>query len=195
MRLRRPISEGMRRILILGFLAISTPPVFADEAAWAALRAPGAVAVMRHALAPGTGDPAGFDVADCATQRNLDAAGRAQARAIGAAFRARGVAFDRILTSAWCRCAETADLLEAGPVEVFPALNSVFAGRSGLSAAQTVEVTAHLADRGGDALLLVTHQVNISALTGRFTVSGEVLVLTEGADGDFEVAGSIRIDP
>lgn len=195
MRRARAISPLMYRLIFLAFLGLCGPHAVADEAAWAALRAPGAVAVMRHALAPGTGDPAGIDLADCATQRNLDAAGRAQARAIGAAFRARGVAFDRILTSAWCRCAETADLLDAGPVEVFPALNSVFAGRSGLTAAQTAEVAARLADRGGEALLLVTHQVNISALTGRSTASGEVLVLTEDADGGFEVAGSIRVDP
>jgi phosphohistidine phosphatase SixA len=185
----------MIRVLTLCVLALCARPALADDAAWEAFRAPGAVAVMRHALAPGTGDPAGFDIADCATQRNLDAAGRAQARAIGDALRARGVAFDRVLTSAWCRCAETAALLDLGPVEVFPALNSVFAGRSGGTAAQTAEVEARIAGRGSESLLMVTHQVNISALTGRSTASGETLVIADDGAGGFAVTGSIRIDP
>ncbi|MGC9417998.1 MAG: histidine phosphatase family protein [Rhodovulum sp.] len=159
---------------------------------WAALETPGAVAIMRHALAPGTGDPAAFRLGDCATQRNLDDRGRAQARAIGDAFRARGIAFDRVLTSQWCRTRETAELLDLGPVSEAPALNSFFRDFS-TRAAQTRAARA-LIEAAEGRLMLVTHQVNISALTGRGTRSGEVLVIRPTGDG-VEVLGSILIAP
>ena len=70
---------------------------------WDALSEPGAIAIMRHALAPGTGDPANLTVGDCSTQRNLDERGRDQARTIGPALRGRGIVFDAVLSSQWCR--------------------------------------------------------------------------------------------
>ena len=178
----------MRWLLVLFFLV----PGVAAANDWAALDEPGAVAIMRHALAPGTGDPAGFELGDCATQRTLDDLGRAQARAIGAAFRDRGIRFDQVLTSQWCRCRETADLLGLGPVSEAPPLNSFFQDRS-TSAAQTEQARALIAGASGP-LMLVTHQVNISALTGRFTRSGEVLVI-RAQDDDVEVLGNILIEP
>ena len=91
----------------------------ADEAeAWAALRAGRHVALMRHTDAPGgAGDPAGFRLQDCATQRNLSSKGRADALSIGARLRSEGIAVERLLSSPWCRCVDTATLLELGPVE------------------------------------------------------------------------------
>ena len=167
-------------------------PTLALANDWDALSQPGAHAIMRHALAPGTSDPAGFDVDDCATQRNLDDRGRDQARRIGEALRARGYTFDTVLTSQWCRCRETAELLDVGPVTEAPALNSFFQDRSTRDAqtAATREIIA-AADR---PMMMVTHQVNISALTGQFTSSGEILVIRE-TDGRLEVLGSIDIDP
>lgn len=178
----------MRWILVL--LLFLPSAVGAND--WNALNQPGAFAIMRHALAPGTGDPSDFRLGDCETQRNLDAAGRAQARAIGDAFRARGISFDTVLTSQWCRTRETAELLDLGPVIEAPPLNSFFRDFS-TRAEQTRATRAILEDITGGTML-VTHQVNISALTGRSTRSGEVLVvrLTEtGAD----VLGSILIEP
>lgn len=166
-----------------------------EAGAWAALRRPGAVAVMRHAIAPGFGDPPEFDGNDCSTQRNLDAAGRDQARAIGAAFRANGIAIDRVMTSQWCRCRDTAELLDLGPVEEFPALNSFFEDRS-TRGSQTRKLRDFLAGQPDDRrLMLVTHQVNITALTGRGTSSGEVVVIDVDADGTVEVLGEILIRP
>ncbi|MEM8728474.1 MAG: histidine phosphatase family protein [Pseudomonadota bacterium] len=165
-------------------------PVLADD--WDALSDPDAFAIMRHALAPGTGDPAAFELESCATQRNLDARGRAQAQAIGKAFRDRGITFDVVLTSQWCRTRETAVLLELGPVVDAPPLNSFFQDRS-TRARQTAETRALIAALDGRAML-VTHQVNISALTGQFTQSGEVLILRQNGDR-IEVVGSILIDP
>ncbi|WP_373508649.1 histidine phosphatase family protein [Thiocapsa sp.] len=89
----------------------------------------GAVLLLRHAFAPGTGDPEGFRLDDCATQRNLNDAGREQARSIGAWLRARGIEQARVYSSEWCRCTETAELLGLGPVTPLPALNSFFERR------------------------------------------------------------------
>jgi len=170
-------------------------PATAESAeAWAALKAPGTVAVMRHALAPGTGDPADFTLGDCTTQRNLNAAGRRQARAIGAAFRDHGVEVDKVLTSQWCRCQDTARLLDLAPVETFPALNSFFEDRSTANA-QTEELRRFLAEQPERRkLVLVTHQVNITALTGVFPASGEVVVIEVADDGEVTVRGRVRID-
>ena len=93
---------------------------------------------MRHALAPGTGDPAGFALGDCSTQRNLDDRGRAQARRTGQALREAGVTFDHVWTSQWCRARDTAELLDMGEVVEKPPLNSFFAGQ-GDRARQTAE--------------------------------------------------------
>ncbi|KZY34148.1 histidine phosphatase family protein [Roseovarius sp. HI0049] len=177
----------MRFLLFLLFL-----PGLALADDWQALDQPGAIAIMRHALAPGAADPADFTLGDCSTQRNLDARGRAQARAIGAAFRARGIRFDRVYTSQWCRCRETAELLGLGPVVEAPALNSFFADFS-KEAARTEALKSLISETSGPRLM-VTHQVNISALTGRSTRSGEVVIIRM-VDGAAEVLGAIMIAP
>lgn len=167
----------------------------ADGAALAALTAPGAVGVMRHALAPGYSDPSHFKIDDCSTQRNLDAAGRAQARATGAALRAAGVGFDLILTSQWCRCRETARLLGLGLVRDLPALNSFFE-HPGRAPRQTAALRATLAGLpAGQRVLLVSHYVNIADLTGQTTASGEILVARRGGDGTLAVTGRFVIAP
>jgi phosphohistidine phosphatase SixA len=167
-------------------------PGLAQADDWEALRAPGAIAIMRHALAPGNGDPAGFVLGDCATQRNLDQRGRDQARAVGAALHARGIAFDVVLTSQWCRARETAALLDHGTPRDAPSLNSFF-GRFDLRAPQTRETLALLRQTEGRPML-VTHQVNITALTGRGVQSGEIVVFRL-TDTGVEVLGSILIRP
>jgi len=159
---------------------------------WETLHEPGAFALMRHALAPGTSDPAGFQLDVCETQRNLDARGKEQARKTGAAFRDQGVAFDQVWTSQWCRTRETAELLDIGPVVDTPALNSFFQDFSS-SETQTAEVMSLLSTTQAK-VLIVSHQVNIRALTGQSTRSGEVLVVRLTGDR-LKVIGSILIDP
>jgi phosphohistidine phosphatase SixA len=180
----------LRWICVLGLWA----PFAATEAradAWAAARATDAVLMMRHANAPGTGDPDGFALGDCTTQRNLDARGRAQARAVGAALVARGARPDRVLTSEWCRARDTAELLGFGTPEPLPALNSFFGDRPN-EPAQTAALRRFLAeDSAGERLILVTHQVNITALTGLVPRSGEIVVLSRDAYGRLAVAGRI----
>ncbi len=159
---------------------------------WNALKTEGAIAIMRHAIAPGTGDPDNFALGDCSTQRNLNEDGRAQARALGAALREQGIAFDAVLTSQWCRARETADLLDLGPVTEAPALNSFFEDRANRDR-QTRAARDLIAATEG-RLMLVTHQVNITALVGQSTRSGEVLIIRPDADG-FEVLGRIMMAP
>lgn len=155
----------------------------ADAPLWAAMARGGHVVLLRHALAPGTGDPPGFRLGECRTQRNLSAAGQRQAQAIGARFRANGAGEVEVLSSRWCRSLDTARLLDLGPVTPLPALDSFFAGR-GSESGQTAQLRAFLASRrGGPTLVLVTHQVNITALTGVFPQSGEMLVLRNGTGG------------
>ncbi|MEM8948055.1 MAG: histidine phosphatase family protein [Pseudomonadota bacterium] len=170
-------------------------PVLADEEGWEAAKRPGTVILMRHALAPGTGDPADFDLADCGTQRNLSDEGREQARKIGVAFKQQGVEITRVLTSQWCRCRETAELLDLGPVEDFPPLNSFFRDRS--TAESQIRETLDLLDDlpEDERLVLVTHQVNITGLTDVFPKSGEAIVIDVAADGDVDLLGRILIDP
>ncbi|MBW4691675.1 MAG: histidine phosphatase family protein [Lyngbya sp. HA4199-MV5] len=138
----------------------------------------GYVVVMRHALAPGVGDPDGFRLNDCSTQRNLSAAGRQQAIRIGKAFRDRNIPIASVRSSQWCRCMETAKLLNLKPVEAFPPLNSFFNNAS--TKAQQTEAVRRLivASRTAQGVtILVTHQVNITALTNAVPASGESVVL------------------
>jgi len=183
----------MRATLIACLLILTPISLLADD--WEALRQPGAIALMRHALAPGTGDPASFRLEDCATQRNLSAQGRAQAQRIGAALREQGIAFDHIWSSGWCRARETAELMEMGPVEVTPALHSFFAGRGNRQAQTQTTMEALSAVAAGARVLLVTHQVNITALTGVFPASGEIIVLQVAPDGNLKVTGRVNIAP
>jgi len=178
--------------LVLAFLA--TPlSASADEALWRELAEGGPVVLMRHALAPGVGDPAEFRLGDCATQRNLDAEGRAQARAIGERFRAHGIERARVYSSQWCRCLETARLLGLGEVVAAPTLNSFFRDRAAKAerGAGALALIASEVEAGDGPLVLVTHQVNITALTGVFPASGELILVRAAAEG-IEVVGRIR---
>ncbi len=186
--------SGLLAAALAAALLLLPAPAAADTR-FAGLSEPGTVAIMRHALAPGTGDPESFALGDCASQRNLDARGRAQARRVGAAIRAAGVTVHRVLTSQWCRCRDTARLLDLGPVEPLPALNSFFRNRARADG-QTAELRQFL--RGlppHETVVLVTHQVNITALTGRWAASGEVLLLRIGRDGAVAVIEEIPTDP
>lgn len=165
-------------------------PAVADEAGWELLKQGGHVALIRHAEAPGFGDPADFRLGDCSTQRNLSAEGRAQAVRIGQAFARRGVQVARVLTSRWCRCIETAQLA-FGRYELFPALDSLH-GRRERAGQQTAEVAALLAEAPRDGVtVLVTHQANIAALTGAGAKSGEIVVAPLSADGTVEIAARL----
>jgi broad specificity phosphatase PhoE len=184
---------GLPAMLLVGLLA---PLAFAGAVDPAALLAgEGRVLVLRHALAPGTGDPDNFRVEDCSTQRNLDARGRAQAAAIGGRLRELGVAQARVHSSQWCRCLDTARLLDLGPVRELPALNSFFQRpqeREPNLAALRRFLDAQ--PRDGGLLVLVTHQVTVSALSSQFVGSGEGVVLDLQPGGGLRVLGRVGFD-
>ena len=155
----------------------------------------GRVLMIRHAYAPGSGDPAGFTVGDCATQRNLNEQGRSQARAIGTWLRDRGVTSARVYSSQWCRCLETAELIGLGPVTELPALNSFFQrpeDREPNLAALRTFLANQPAD--GKLIVLVTHFVTISGIAGKGVSSGEGVVLQLDGEGGFDVMGRIGFD-
>lgn len=170
-------------------LALLTLPdqSHADEALWGLLKSGGQVVIMRHAATDGTaGDPETLRLEDCSTQRNLSAAGRDAARRIGRAFTARGITVDDVRSSLWCRCLDTA-ALAFGPVNPWLPLNSFFRNRD-REAGQTAAVRELVSRHRGGTLVLVTHQVNITALTGLYPAEGEMIVLTPRGAG-FTVAG------
>lgn len=166
------------------------PARAAEGAAWQAL-AGGAIVLFRHSNAPGTGDPRDFRLGDCATQRNLDDAGREQARRIGEAFRSRGIAVGRVLASRWCRAQETAALAFPGRVEGEPAFDSFFEARERRDAATLAARRILEGWQGPGALVVATHQVNITALTGIVPRSGEGVVLRIES-GQIRIVGRIQ---
>ena len=181
-------------LLSLGLFMVAAPAAAGSEEILADLSQAGTVLLLRHALAPGTGDPPGFVLGDCSTQRNLSDAGREQARALGERLRQAGIDQARVYSSRWCRCVETAELLDLGPVQPLPALDSFFQDRS-QGAAHTQAARDFLEQLpAGPPVILVTHQVNITRLTGQFTASGNGVlarVPTPG-DGDLELLGVLR---
>lgn len=179
--------------LLLAALMTASPAI-ADDAAWELLAAGGKTVLIRHALAPGVGDPQNFAVEDCATQRNLSEDGRAQARRMGALFAERGVRVERVLSSRWCRSLDTARLaFGAERTEPFEPLDSFFADRSSEAGQSAAVRDAIAAFRGPGVLVMVTHQVNITALTGIVPRQGEAIVVTAGPDGP-KVAGRVVFD-
>jgi phosphohistidine phosphatase SixA len=153
----------------------------------------GHILMIRHALAPGTGDPANFRIGDCATQRNLDDRGRNQARSIGDWLRTQGIASARVYSSQWCRCLETARLLEMGLVTALPALNSFYE----LTQNREPNLKAlrkFIAEQpsNGSLIIMVTHLVTISAIANEGVSSGEGVLLKLNEDAPYEIVGRLN---
>lgn len=149
----------------------------ADESIDALLREGGNVLLIRHAATvSGVGDPPGFRLDDCSTQRNLSDRGRADARRLGERLKASGGSFAHVRSSAWCRCTDTARLAFLAEPEVWQPLNSFFAGQGNQSTQTAVALGEARRVPAGENWVWVTHQVNISALTGTSVAMGEVLI-------------------
>jgi broad specificity phosphatase PhoE len=177
---------------VLAISLIITPDVAADDSkeAWVALAKGGHVALIRHGNAPPGygGDPPGFRIDDCKTQRNLDELGREQARALGEAFRSRGVRVDRIVSSPVCRCLETADLMAVGTVEKSWALVPDTVPSVPVRLLELKEMVS--AWRGSGTLVLVTHAFTVRALMGILPDQAEMAVLKPGPGGG---AGAVLV--
>jgi phosphohistidine phosphatase SixA len=181
--------------VLLGFCG-TVEVAGADDAAdaWKALRAGGHVALMRHADAPGgVGDPPGFRVEDCATQRNLSEKGRADAEKIGSRLKGEGIAFEKILSSPWCRCIDTARLLNLGTVETEATFGNVVVLKDQRQTLTTGARALIARWTAGGNLLVVTHGANIQALTGVWLASGEIVVVKGGSDRT-EPVGRLLLD-
>ena len=173
---RRQLTQALIALACVGNRsAIAQSAAPSTDRFFALLRQGGFIVLMRHAQTdPGIGDPPNFRRDDCGTQRNLSPQGRVQATRIGQAFRNAGVVVDEVRSSAWCRCVDTAELA-FGRHTVWAPINSFFQqdGRE----RQTAEAVRSLRGfRGPGNLVLVTHQVNITALTGEYTAMGVILL-------------------
>ncbi|MGL4440688.1 MAG: histidine phosphatase family protein [Bosea sp. (in: a-proteobacteria)] len=188
---RRDVLAGLAGAGLFPLAASAATP---DEL-WSLLRAGSSAALVRHANAPGGGDPTGYRLDDWSTQRNLDEKGRTQARSMGEAFRRRGIVPSAILTSQWRRCSETAELMDLGPVVPAPqALNSFFARRD-LEPEFSREIGKLLADtpRGVGPLICVTHQVNVTAIARFVPNVGEAAVFVLEPASRFRFAGRLQL--
>ena len=164
----------------------------ASEPLWALLKGGGRVVLMRHAITtPGVGDPPGMRLDDCATQRNLTDEGRRHARQAGEAFRARGIEVERVLTSPWCRCAETARLAFGTAGDMSLPLSNLY-GRAERQPQQVRELTALVSEpRAGGIVVMVSHGSTIGALTGVAPAPAEMVVVTPQGAGRFAVDGRL----
>jgi phosphohistidine phosphatase SixA len=151
----------------------------------------GYVLLMRHALAPGAGDPANFNVGDCSTQRNLNDEGRQDAREIGKWLQRREVKIFRIESSRWCRAKETAQLLNIGRVRLNKNFDSLFQSANPVNHPQTANIKARITNHRNTRglLVLVGHSVNIQALTNVSLESGEGVLIRASSRGELQVMG------
>lgn len=171
----------MFRIVIVVLALLAVLPAHATEAGWALLRDGGRVVMIRHAYAPGAGEPANFDIAKCATQRNLSERGRQQARKIGSLFSAKAAQTEKVLSSRSCRSLETARLAFGARAEPSEALDT-FGADDSQKLARRAAVLHEIAEWSGSGnLVLVTEEDVIAALTGLTPREGEAMVVrTEG---------------
>ncbi len=154
----------------------------------------GYVVLLRHAqTVAGTGDPLEFRLNDCATQRNLSAAGRQQAVWIGQGFRDRQIPIRQVFSSQYCRCLDTAKLLGLGTVKPSPMLNSIFEDRK-TATQQTAQVRQQILNHRNTAgvVVMVSHFANISDLSRIGTQPGDGVVLKANQQGVLEVVGQIQ---
>lgn len=184
----------MLRFLLVGLLLLPLV-ASADDAAWALLKKGGQVVLIRHALTdPGVGDPPGFRLDDCGTQRNLSTEGRNEAQRLGAAFRARGIPIARVLSSPWCRCLDTAQIAFGG-AKVDTALSNLFGQGDNrerqLAAFRELVMTA---PQQGN-LILITHGSTTAAFTGVNPGTAEAVIVTPENAGRYRIAGRIPLAP
>jgi phosphohistidine phosphatase SixA len=194
------MCDGHRRaalvhaVLLVVVAALGAPgPAHATDSLWSLLGGGGQAIFIRHAITtPGVGDPPNMRLDDCKTQRNLTDEGRGHSRRVGEAFRARGIGVERILSSPWCRCLETARLA-FGPPQSWAPLGNLF-GRPENRAEQVKALQALAGERrAGGNVVLVTHGSTIAALTGINPEPAEMVVVTPQGEGRFTVAGRLTV--
>ena len=176
-------------ILILGLLNFQTN-VFSSDKIINQLKSGGNIIFIRHAIAPGNGDPDNFDLKDCSTQRNLSKNGIEQSKKIGEFFKDNKIKVEKVLSSEWCRCKDTAKFAFKN-FEVFSSLNSFYDAKfADKKEEQIKNLKKYIKEwKGEDNLVLITHYVVILAVLDKSTSSGEILI----SNNNFKTLGSIII--
>jgi phosphohistidine phosphatase SixA len=189
---RRDFSISLAVLCVTLSTLAQTAPAADELALWVELRKGGYVLLIRHADAPGTFDPSGFQIGVCSTQRNLSEEGRAQSRRLGELIRSKNISVDQVFSSEWCRCIDTATLaFGADKVQTWPAISSP----RGADAKQQQANLAAVRQRISRAslktnMVLVTHMFNIQDITGGGAAQGEIVVL-RAQDKQLRVVGRI----
>ena len=176
--------------LFLFFLI--TSQINASEEAWNLAKEGNKIILIRHSLAPGGGDPVGFKIDDCKTQRNLNRVGINQSKKIGKLFKQNEVPVDQVLSSQWCRCKDTAKYA-FGNYKEFTALNSTYQSQYNKNEGkQLKELYSYVKKWNGNGknLVLITHYSIITAVTTAVPSSGEMVI----TDKNFKVLGTIQTD-
>jgi len=188
----RPFSSIV--IILAGLIFLTAAGASADQTeVIERLKFGGHILMIRHAIAPGNGDPPNFNIGDCSTQRNLDDSGRSQARRIGRWLRSNGINSARIYSSQWCRCLETAKLIDLGSVQELAALNSFYEKvqdrEPNLQALNEFILQQPVK---GELIILVTHFVTIGAIADTSVSSGEGILLELHKDKSYTVVGRLN---
>lgn len=190
------MRPSIGRILFLLALALA-PCARADDSLWDKVRTGGYVLLIRHAATdPGVGDPPGYKLDDCATQRNLNAEGREQARRLGERLRKERVPIAHVFTSPWCRCRDTATLA-FGKADEWEALANIFDQRdreADRSERVKKRVGTYADRKPAGNVVMVTHGVNIAALTKASPPTAGIVVLRPDGCCGFKVAGTLAIE-
>ena len=176
-------------ILIFIFYLL-LPSAYANEAAWSLLEEGGKIVFIRHAYAPGGGDPDNFFIEDCSTQRNLNQQGIDQSISMGQEFSKRDIPIQQVFSSQWCRCKDTASYA-FGDYQELSSLNSTFEGEYRQNHQRQMKELKELIARWDDTegnLILVTHYVIVGGVLGYYPSSGELVI----TDKSLEVLGSIK---
>ena len=180
----------MKKLTTIAFLFLFlTNPVFSDQNILSSLKEGSKIIFIRHALAPGNGDPKNFKIDDCSTQRNLNKVGMEQSKIIGKFFRENNIKIDRVFSSEWCRCKDTANLAFEN-YKIFKALNSFYDPRFAENEEKQIkDLKNFIKDWGSEKnIVFVTHYVVILSVLNLSVSSGEIVV----SDKDFNVIGTIE---
>tara|TARA_B100001758_G_scaffold234063_1_gene232923 strand:- start:286 stop:837 length:552 start_codon:yes stop_codon:yes gene_type:complete len=181
----------MKKILTLLFIGLLnfTNNAFSDEKILEYLKEGKKLIFIRHAIAPGNGDPDNFNIKDCSTQRNLDKKGINQSKKIGLFFKSNKIKIDKVLSSEWCRCTDTAKYAFEN-FETFDALNSFYDERFAANETKQInDLKQYIKNWKSDKnLVFVTHYVVILSIFNTGTSSGEIIV----SDKNFNILGSVN---
>ena len=179
-------------LIISLFLFLLSSQLNASDKAWSLAQEGNKIILIRHSLAPGGGDPSGFKLNDCKTQRNLSRTGIKQSKQIGKLFEKNKVPVDQVLSSQWCRCKDTAKYA-FGNYKEFTALNSTFQSPYNKNEGKQLKELYNYVkkwDGKGKNLVLITHYSIITAVSNAVPSSGEIII----ADKNFKVLGTIQTD-